>query len=157
MLHGILAPPTGFITRWTSKNQNVILKYWCTAPYMVLDSCTAPYMMLIFNKYSVFNSLKTDKKLQQLCFHEFSECYFWFWHFLSIFALMWNIHTYTTIYYVNKLYFCCITAKTAFLQVGARVVIGICMTMHEWMDGILVYMLSYWWRQCNKYIFSNNN
>ena len=32
---------------------------------------------------------------------------------------MWNIDTYTTIYYVKKLYFCCITAKTAFLQVGA--------------------------------------
>ena len=27
-LHGILAPLTAFITRWTSKNQTLILKYW---------------------------------------------------------------------------------------------------------------------------------
>ena len=56
---------------------------------------------------------------------------------------MWNIHKYTTVYYINFT-FAALLRKTTFLQVGARVVIGICMTMHEWMDGILVSnMLSY--------------
>ena len=106
-------------------------------------------MMLIFKKYSVFNSLKTDKQLQQLCFHVFSESYFWSLYFLSIFALMWNIHTYTTVYYINNFTSAAILQKKSIFAgwyKGAVVTGHWHMHDHAWIDGwnIGPNMLSYW-------------
>ena len=67
-LHGSLVPPTRFVTRWTSRNQILILK-WRSVPHAVLT--VIRYTISFFEKEALLLSWK--------CQHRIIDCILIIW------------------------------------------------------------------------------